>query len=188
MKMLDNHEDYLMDIEDEDEQSGTKSEHYVIPNDTIADMQIERIKSYELEEQRFINIYQERTRALEDQLNDHLEAIQRRKQAIEEQLQEYFNSLPPEKIKKSKMQSSYPLLSGVLKSKKQNPEFKVDKDRLLAWTKQRAPDYVRISEEAMWGELKKITMIDGDNVCLAIDGDRIDGVTVVQRPNKFTIE
>lgn len=76
---------------------------------------------------------------------------------------------------------------GKLAFRKQSPEFIRDNDKLLAWVKSNRPEYVRIKEEPDWSSLKKEVAVAGEQAVDA-NGEIIDGVTVVERPDKFSVE
>lgn len=91
--------------------------------------------------------------------------------------------------KQTKVQSSYSLPSGKLLLKRQAPEFKVDDEKLLAWAKEHCPEFVKVitEEKAMWGEIKKHCITLGSNV-VSEDGEPVEGVVAVPRPDVFKVE
>lgn len=60
---------------------------------------------------------------------------------------------------------------------------------LLAWLKERVmPDYIKTTEQPMWGELQALTKaLDSGAVVLADTGEIVDGVRAVPKPLKFTV-
>ncbi|NSW84344.1 MAG: host-nuclease inhibitor Gam family protein [Syntrophothermus sp.] len=61
------------------------------------------------------------------------------------------------------------------------------KEKLLAWLKERGmTDFIEVTENPLWGELKKRVQVAGSYVVTA-DGEIVEGVEVVQRPPVFKV-
>jgi hypothetical protein len=76
---------------------------------------------------------------------------------------------------------------GKIAFRKQSPEFIRENDKLLAWIKANRPEFVRVKEEPDWSSLKKEVAVAGEQAVDA-NGEIIEGVTVVTRPDKFIVE
>lgn len=155
-----------------------------IKNDVDCEWALLRVKEDREEKKRLINVcdamiqqYQKQKKDLEGELNTP--------SFLEFKLQEYFESVPHKKTKAGT--ESYSLPSGKLKLKPQQPEYKRDESTLLQWLKDRQMnEYIKVSESAQWGELKKATQTVGDKV--VIDGELVEGIEVVERPPVFEVE
>lgn len=77
---------------------------------------------------------------------------------------------------------------GVLKARAQQPEFVRDESALLTWIKAQRPEFVVTKESADWAGLKKIAVAAGSSLVDPASGEIIGGVTVVERPDKFSVE
>lgn len=103
-------------------------------------------------------------------------------------LAEYFNTVP-HKVSKAKTQETYRLLSGVLKMKRGGVSMQQDDERLLAYLKASgATDMITTTEKPRWGEFKKRLEIVGDQVVDSSTGEIVEGVSVVEKPDVFTID
>ena len=79
------------------------------------------------------------------------------------------------------------LPSGSLSFKKQSPEFVKKDDELLAFVKESVPEFVKITESVDWGEMKKTCYIEGNRL-VTVDGEIVQGVTVNERDDVFTVK
>ncbi len=82
---------------------------------------------------------------------------------------------------------------GLLKCRKQQPEFVRDETALLTWVKANQPDFIKVKESVDWAEFKKLTALaepEGINaqVVDTTTGMIVEGVTAIIRPDKFEVE
>jgi len=99
-----------------------------------------------------------------------------------------------------KKRRTYEMRGGTLTLAAQDPEYKPVDDELVPWLKKNGlTDFIKVTEEAKWGDLKDTlkdekkkvrTMTDGDGVTHVVteDGEIVPGVTVVERDDKFSIK
>lgn len=79
------------------------------------------------------------------------------------------------------------LPSGSLSFKKQSPEFVKNDEELLAFAKESVPEFVKIKESVDWAEMKKECIVDGNRL-VTKDGEIVQGVTVNERDDTFTVK
>lgn len=83
---------------------------------------------------------------------------------------------------------SYPLPSGKLVMRKQEPKYDQDDAILVPWLEQnKLEKFVKVKKEAKWGELKKTLVLNGDH-WITEDAEVVPGVTVTPREPKFVVE
>lgn len=103
---------------------------------------------------------------------------------------EYFTELlkpfAMEQLQGSK-KKTVNLPSGSLSFKKQSPEFVKNDEELLAFAKESVPEFVKIKESVDWGEMKKECIIAGNRL-VTKDGEIVQGVTVNERDDTFTVK
>ncbi len=81
------------------------------------------------------------------------------------------------------------LPGGQLRARAQQPEYARDDERLLAWLEgNELSEYVKVKKSPDWSGLKAAIVIQGEAVIYRETGERIDGVTVAERPVKFSVE
>ena len=104
---------------------------------------------------------------------------------LEHMLAAYFATVPH---KVTKTQESYTMPEGKLVMKKQNPEYKRDDAKVIAWLKaNNGGQFVKVKEELDWAGLKAVTGVFGGNV-VDENGEIIPGIEVVDREAKFIVE
>lgn len=104
------------------------------------------------------------------------------------QLAAYFDQQQAAGLTKAtKTQCSYPLPSGKLVMKHQEPTYTRDPEQLLPWLKQNHPELVKVKEEEDWAGLKKLLIVDGENM-ITEDAEIVPGITVTARPDIFKAE
>jgi hypothetical protein len=79
---------------------------------------------------------------------------------------------------------------GHISARKQQPEFKYDKDSLLTWLKDREyKQYIDAKEEPKWVDFKKsLTLTEDGTKAISADGEIIDIIEVQQRDDKVSVE
>ena len=82
---------------------------------------------------------------------------------------------------------SVTLPSGTLSFKKAPPDYQKDDDALLTFVKNSTPEYLKVKEIVNWTEFKKTCRVEGSRLITA-DGEIVDGVEVVERPDVFTVK
>lgn len=120
---------------------------------------------------------------IQDWAQEEEEKAAKERAFFEHLLQDYAERLRTEDPKFKSLK----LPHGKIAFRKQSPEFIRDNDKLLAWVKSNRPEFVRIKEEPDWASLKKEVVVAGEQAVDA-NGEIIEGVTVVTRPDKFIVE
>lgn len=159
---------------------------FQIDNDRKADWAVEKVMEAIAERDRLVAIADQRIRELQEQKVAISAKADRSTQYLTEKLYAYFLTVSPSSV--TKTQTSYKLLTGKLVLKKQQPEYVRDEQAMLAWAKANSPSLVRVEEKINWGDLKKVTALDGETVVLADTGEVIPGVTAVARPDVFEVK
>jgi phage host-nuclease inhibitor protein Gam len=132
-------------------------------NQSIADKEIERIKAW---------------------LEDVNGALQKDAEYFENLLQAYHRMVLEENPKAKSIKLPY----GTLKARKQEPEYIRDEEKLLTWTKANRPEVVKVKESVDWSALKKTIVSTVGGVAVDDNGQVIEGITVVDRGIKFSVE
>jgi predicted component of type VI protein secretion system len=160
---------------------------FVVDSDVKAEWALKKIKEEKAECNRFVAVCQE-------MINDYMLRIETAQTKLEsdisylrQQLMNYFNTVEK---RATKTQESYRLPSGTLILKKQNPDFVRDHDKLLQSVKALGlTSYVKSETEEFvdWSALKATLTVANDKV-LTADGEIVEGVTVVPKPDIFEVK
>jgi phage host-nuclease inhibitor protein Gam len=132
-------------------------------NQAIADKEIERIKAW---------------------LEEVNGGLQKDAEYFEGLLQAYHRKVLEENPKAKSIKLPY----GTLKARKQEPDYIRDEEKLLIWTKANRPDAVKVKESVDWSSLKRTIVSTENGVAVDENGQVIDGITVVDRGIKFSVE
>ena len=76
---------------------------------------------------------------------------------------------------------------GKLKFRAQRPKWKYDEERLLEFLQDNKPDMVRVKKKPDKRNLKKVAAVSNGKAVLPDSGQIVEGVTVVDRPEKFKV-
>ena len=156
----------------------------------IADIQAQ-IKICEGERDALINRYRGKITAAENICDDATKPLHEEIALLTEQLRRYAADHVSDKKRSVK------LPSGTLAFRKVAPKFFFDaqevsgsNEQLIQFVKDNAPDFLKVKtvETADWANFKKQLVIDGDNVFLADTGELVNGLTVQQFPDEFTVK
>jgi hypothetical protein len=159
-------------------------ECFVINDDGKAEWALNKIAEEKAEMQRMINVANSMIMKYQEKIEVYQKQFENKTTFLKEQLRQYFETVPH---KITKTQETYKLPSGILKLKKQNPEYIRDEEKLLKWVKANKISYVKTKESVNWAELKKELKFVG-NKALTEDGEIVDGITVSERPSVFEID
>ena len=167
----------------------TEYDGFVIDTDAKAEWALAKIRAARSERDRMIEWYKAK-------INEITEQTEAETAYLEGMLSGYFR-MTEQAHKRTKTQETYSLPSGKLILKKQNPEYKRDDKKAVAWLKENGfPQFVKIKEELDWSSLKDASeAVNGQIVCgekITEDGEIIplivDGINVVEREEKFVVE
>lgn len=114
------------------------------------------------------------------------ERVNRQNENDRIRLMQYFDQVPHHE---TKTEENYPLPSGKLYLKRQEPEwdYKTGKDEAVKWLEEnQMADKVKIEKSVNWAALKKLVTLSGNGkVVLTETGEIIPGLSGEARPNKF---
>lgn len=127
----------------------------------LANKEIERIKAWQEQEER---------------------GLDNSKEFFEGLLTEYFAR---EREKDPKFRISTPY--GKVSSRKQQPKWHYDEDKLIKWLKENDMELVRVKYEPNKTEIKKRYKVVG-NVVTTEDGKIVEGITVEEQPDAIAIK
>lgn len=160
-------------------------ESFIVDNEQKANWALRKIR--QLQEKRVANIELaeneiERINMWLDDINSELEqSIDFFTGLLEQYHRRIFEQDPKAKTIK--------LPHGKLKMRKQQPEFIRDNDKLLSWLKQsNKTDYIVVKESPDWAQLKKTLQVAGNALVDTETGEVVEGVEVVEREPKFSVE
>ena len=154
------------------------NEGFVIDTDAKAGWALDKIREARADRDRWVKWYEEKIAEIKAQTDFDTMNLER-------MLAEYFANVPH---KKTKTQESYALPGGKLVLKKQQPEYKRDDSRVIAWLKENGNNqYIKVEEKLDWAGLKAVTGVFDGNV-VDENGEIIPGIEVIEREEKFTVE
>ena len=157
-----------------------------IKDDRCADWAVRKIAEEKAEYDRLVDLAAEQIEAI----NQKLEAAKRRYENgtnfLTSCLAEYFHTVPH---KKTATTEKYRLLSGTLTMKKGGIKTETNDEVLVPWLRENGyGEYVKVTETAKWGELKKQLDFLGGSAIIKGTGEMVEGVTVGQAPDSFKVE
>ena len=164
-------------------------ESFTIDTDAKAEWALGKIRAARAERDRMIDWYNAKIKEITEQTE--VDTVW-----LEGMLAAYFR-MTEQAHKRTKTTESYSLPSGKLILKKQNPEYKRDDKKAVAWLKANGfAKFVKVKEELDWSSLKDASeAVNGQIVCgkkITEDGEIIplivDGVNVIEREEKFVVE
>lgn len=182
---LEKYEEELKDLFTEEEL------RFVVDNDDKAEWCMKMIRDLTVDEKKWIEFY-----------NGQIEKVKKNREIrvafIERLLRHYFDMMPH---KKTKTQENYPLPSGKLVLKRQDPEFDTEDPAFLNWLKEcKMDEYIQVKESPKWGDFKKtlkknasgefviLPLEDGNCHVVTTDGVIVPGVKATVRPDVFCVE
>ena len=154
-------------------------EEVAVLDDASAEMVLQQLKQAEDQYDRMKAWYDHQIANLE-------EIRDRTREWAETCLRPYFDMVPHS----GKKILSYDMPGGTLKLTPQEPKYEVIDAEMVPWLKATSPEYVKVKEEAAWGEWKKDHKftVTADGGIATEDGEIVPGVKATVRPDKFSIK
>ena len=159
-------------------------EQFEITDDSTAEWALKKVLEAKGERQRLLDLIEYE----KDRLDAKKEQVEKKYESntsyLLSKLGEYFETVTK---RKTKTQESYQLLSGKLVRKFAKQKLTPNKEALLQWCKENAPECIKTTEEASWSDIKsKLAIIDGA-VVYAETGELVAYVTVDEVPPAFDV-
>lgn len=150
---------------------------FVVDDDQKAEWCLQKIKEAKADKDFWKRFYEERLQTVNETADATISQM-------ESMLMEYFKTVPH---KKTPTQENYPLPSGKLVCKKQEPRYERNDDEIIAWLKKNGGQHVKVTEEVDWSALKKELSVVGDQMATE-DGEVVPGIKVIPREDAFKVE
>lgn len=149
-----------------------------VEGDVEADRLIKEVREAQETKAFWKSYYQEKLREVNESCDLIIDQNTQR-------LRIYFESVPH---KKTATQEKYPLPSGKLVLKDQEPEYERDDKAVIKFLKANGGEkYVKVEEKLDWSGFKKTLSILGETAADE-NGMPIPGIKVIERERAFTIE
>ena len=165
-----------------------QKENFSIENDSTAEWAVEKIKEAAEERDRLLALISEKEEELARKKLAILERYENSTSFLLFKLREYMGTV---KVKSTKTQDTYQLLSGKLVRKKPAVDYYVDKEKLLKWLDEcNRADLIKVERTPIWVEIKKHLLCDTESglVTMEDSGEVIEGVTAIEKPETFDIK
>lgn len=143
---------------------------FSINDDGKAEWAVRKIAEAKEEKQRMADFYKSQLEAITSRCDQTIEYMQ-------SLLFEYFSSVP-RKATKTGIEK-YALPSATLQFKPAAIDYARDEDKLLEWARSNNPDFVKVTEQASWSDIKEY---------IKETGELPDGVTPIEKPGKFEVK
>lgn len=162
-------------------QETQEKQEWVVDNDMKANWCLQKIGEKREELKKWKDHYKKLSADIEATIGADIASL-------EEKLKGYFFQKSEEGFTRSTAtQEIYNLPGGKIFMAHQEPEYVRNDDELKEWLKENAPEFVKVEETVLWGDLKK-TLGTSGNIMTTADGEIVPGITVNTRPAIFKVE
>ena len=167
-----------------------EQERFTITDDSKAEWAIGKIRDAAEEHDRLMALVEEKEQQLKEKRTEIESRFERETSYLRHLLEEYMQTV---KVKSTKTQDTYQLLSGKLVRKHPTVNYEVDSDKLLDWLEKNGKaDMIKVtvSTKPAWAEIKKLLVGDTETGLAVIEstGECVDGVKAVETPGSFDIK
>jgi len=171
---------------DADQEVEVQDESWTIADDKTADWAVRRIAEERAELARIKELAEAEIAQIEEKLQIAEKRCENGTRFLTAKLAEYFHTVPH---RSTKTKESYRLLSGTLTMKKGGLQMEKNDEALIGYLKQSGnEELIQITEKPRWGEYKKRLQIVDGAVVDTETGDMVQGVSVVEKPDTFTVD
>jgi cell division septation protein DedD len=159
---------------------------FCIADDGCADWAVRKIADEKREYDRIRELGEQQIAAIEEKIDRAKRRFEQNTGFLTGHLSRYFSMVPH---KKTKTTEKYRLLSGTLTLKLGGIKSTPNDEKLVEWLKANGyNDMIKTEEKPTWGELKKKLTFTGTVATIAETGEIVEGITVAQAPDIFTVE
>lgn len=173
---------YEADLEEE---MRAEENEFTIDSDEMAEWALKKVLAAKKEKERLTALIDAERARLDSTQEDVDKRYENDTSYLLFKLSEYFKTV---EHKETKTQESYQLLSGKLVFKKPTQKLEQQKEALLEWCKENAPEYVRTEQSVEWGQIKKCMKIVGESVIYDATGEIVQGVAVTETAGTFDVK
>ena len=151
------------------------------------DKLVEEIKNFKAQQNQWDALLKEKIAEATAKVEEEKAKLQR---AIDYNMSQIVVEFPQVEARETKTQKKVSLVSGDIILKKAAEKIDYDKEKLLAYLKEKGmKEYIKTTEEAKWGEYKKtLNIVDGN----IVDADgvvlKIDGLSVAVEEEKLEVK
>ncbi|XCH78302.1 MAG: host-nuclease inhibitor Gam family protein [Candidatus Dehalobacter alkaniphilus] len=157
-----------------------------IADDGCADWAVRKILEEKREYDRIRGLGEQQIAALQEKIDRAKRRFEQNTGFLTGHLSSYFLTVPH---KATKTTEKYRLLSGTLTLKLGQPKPVPDDEKLVTWLKANGyNDMIKTEEKPTWGEFKKKLTFTGTMATVAETGEIVDGITVIEQPDIFTVD
>lgn len=168
------------------ESPDTTEQGWAIHDDSTADWAVRKIADERAELERIRELANAEIERIQARVAEAEKRCESGTSYLSAKLADYFDTVPH---KATKTQETYKLLNGTLKVKRGGYTMEHDPAALLEYLKRSgAAEMIQVVEKPRWGEYKKRLTIQGNDVVDTETGEVVEGVTVAEKPDVFTVE
>jgi len=153
-----------------------KTEPFKVHDDKSADWALRKIREHEAKIAYIEEFAEEQIQDIlawaESATKSARDSIQYLSGLLEEYHRQLFAENP--KVKTIK------LPAGEIQLRQQQPQYRRDNDRLLAWLKANRPEFIRVAETPDWANVKQAFAVHNGRLVDPETGEVVDGVDVVE--------
>lgn len=165
-----------------------EQERFTINDDSKAEWALGKIREAAEEHDRLIALVDEKEYQLKQQRDEIESRYDRDTSYLKHLLEEYMQTV---KVKSTKTQDTYQLLSGKLVRKRPIVTYEVDDVKLIEWLESTdRADLIKTTQKPVWAEIKKLLAGDTETGLVLIDstGEIVDGIKAVETTGSFDIK
>ena len=168
-----------------EEEMRAEENEFTIDSDELAEWALKKVLAAKKEKERLTALIDAERANLDRKQDDIDKRYENETSFLLFKLGEYFKTV---EHKETKTQESYQLLSGKLVYKKPTLKMEQQKEALLKWCKENAPEYVRTEQSVEWGSLKKCMKIVGESVMYDATGEIVQGIAITETAGTFDVK
>lgn len=175
----------------EKKETRNDDEGFVVDDDNKATWCLRKIKHFKSKQDKNKELAEKQIEEIEKEIREV-------EQWLEEENSKLNNSI---EFMKSKLYSyaqqlreenpelkTHKLPFGQLQFRKQRPKWKYDNDKLLSFAEENYEDLIKVKRSVNKRKLKSQAKLVGGKVIIEKTGEVIEGVEVVERPEKFKVK
>ena len=178
-------------IDQEKKASGKEDEGFVIDNDSKASWALRKIRHMKEKQKENEELAESQIEKIQKEIDEIKEWLDKENGKIQDNIDFLKNKLKSyamELKEENPDLKTHNLPFGALKFRKRRPKWNYDEDKLLKFAKSSLQEAVKVKKKVDKRKLKKKAKVVGNKAVITESGEIIEGVNIVQRPEKFKID
>lgn len=181
----------MLEAVEKKEKENKDNDRFIIDNDKKATWALRKIKNMKQKQKKNEKLAESQIEEIQKEIDEIAEWLDKENGKIQDNIEFLKNKLKNYAfdLKEDNPDlKTHNLPFGALKFRKQRPKWKYNDDKLKEFVEENLKEALKIKNKVSKRKLKKKAEVAGNKAVIKDTGEVIEGVKIVDRPEKFKVE